>query len=408
MAGVSFAQVLVAASLVAGSVTEASSANGNGAQGIVDVEVHETSSVKTIIGLDANGAQVAKYEINLGSYIMDPFYTEGIEGLLVDGRRITIDVGNVHSYFETVDYPDIVAMLPRGELGAFVGDPRVAPVLASWGIRYRAGNVLGAGQVAFMDEPPPTGMIADTGYSDGKTCNGITCGYVAGKQDTQEILLNQNGIRVTSTHTDGACGANAPGGGCQLCGGNQGPAPYVGLTTASVLLGDLPNQTYFAQFCTNPNNLAPFFGPFFEVKACRINGVDLEHCPSGGQYTSCGCTALPNIKCMPCHDFLDGILGHYNYIPPVLGEIDATTQNPISSEASEALKHIEGFDWTASNFLQFSYGESPREKNVYCTADVQCAEGLFCSLKEFGWGKCSPIEEPEAVERLSSMLKSDR
>ena len=250
----------------------------------------------------------------------------------------------------------------------------------------------GATAATAAQAPVPSGMIADPGFpTDNRACEGIACGYVFGVAGTQEVFQNFTAPFVISADSDGACSQ----GGCAVCGGGLGtPAIYLAMIRANTTFGDLPDQTYVAEMCTNPNHLtlvSPSGGPFFELKACRINGVDPEKCPNGGQYTSCGCTPAANIKCKPCAAFPSEREGRPAYIPP-FGEIDATAHNPITDEVSDLLKHHDDFDWNVANSLQWTYGPTCRAKNVYCSADDQCCEH-HCELTEFGWGKCTPPEQ---------------
>lgn len=382
---------LLGTSIVAGA-TEPSALEGQ--LGIAEVEIQESSTVQAIVGRDADGRVVATYVIELGPFEMTPYFADGLEGIVVPGRRITIDVRGQRSYSESADYPALTKLLPGGAIGLFVQDPRVAPSLAGWGITYRqpAPELLSTAIAVGADEP----WVGDPGYSSGPLCNEITCGYIFGVAGTQQLWIDPGpGLtRVRSTDPNSGC-ADVN---CGVCGGGTaGPAAYAAMITANPDYGDLPRESYLAQLCLNEPHLvfppvAPNGEPFFEIKACR-QVPDPDQCPSGGYVTSCGCTPSARAVCKPCDEFASGLHGHEPYIPP-FGAIDAGfgAGDPLVRHGRRDLaqRQIPGHNaggLVLGNYLQFSYAGTCYPAGNYCVADSQCCDG--CSVGPAGWGTCN-------------------
>ncbi len=359
--------------------------------GIAEVEIHESSTVASIVGRDADGRVVATYEIQLGAFEMMPYFADGLAGVIVPGRRITIDVRGQRSYSESADYPEMTEFLPSGAIGSFVQDPRVAAHLAEWGITYRTPGPEVLSTAMTTDAP----WLGNPGYSNDQLCNDMTCGYLFGVAGTQQLWED---TALTSVQSSDPNGGSCHEVACGVCGGGSaGPAAYAAMITANPDYGDLPNQSYLAQLCLNEAHfvflpVAPNGESFMEIKACR-RIQDPVKCPSGGYYTSCGCTASVRAVCKPCEAFGSGLHGHDRYLPP-FGEIDVGfgASDPLVRHGRRDLaqEQVPGHNaggLVRGNYLQFSYNEACYPSGNYCIADSQCCDG--CNLGSAGWGTCN-------------------
>src|SRR5262249_43595331 len=99
----------------------------------------------------------------------------GEAGVEVEGRKLGVAVRGQTFAWETLGYSDTLGMpaLPPGldAVAAFVGDGRVRPTLAHWGIGWRERSLSSAGDVRVCDRPDAT--YPGTDPSD---CSRTSCG----------------------------------------------------------------------------------------------------------------------------------------------------------------------------------------------------------------------------------------
>src|SRR5262249_23186462 len=157
-----------------------------------------------------------------------------------------------------------------------------------WGIRYRLSGMpirpSRQTEVAYDDCWDCDG---NGGYTGVAPCTDVECGYLYGEAGSTMVTTDNLATSGVTT-ADGGCAVE--GSPCTVCAGS-GPSLYVGTITGDTNLGELSDQTYLMQLCTNPSGMSGgFHTPFFAVKACR-HEQDLTQCPSGGNYTGCGCSA---------------------------------------------------------------------------------------------------------------------
>ena len=341
--------------------------------GIAELQIHDTPALKSIVGLDANAVEVARYDVALGRYTMSAYFADGA-ATEVDGRQITIHVGSANARYEGVDYPDMNEVVPLGPIATFVRDPNVAPVLASWGIRYHLpGAPVRPSEMAEVAYDDCTDCVGNPGFTGSGDCPDVECGYLFGEAGSPQVYTGDV-PRVTTT--DGGC----TGGGCAVCAAS-GPSTHVAVITSA---GELNRESYIAQMCENPTALGGFPGPFFEVKACRPVTNPVQ-CPSGGNYTGCGCTTARNVACKPCTNY--GSEGDHQTYQPPFGEID------------------DGFD-ASSNHLEWSYHDQCYPKDNVCTDDSQCCNSC-CDFSEGSLGRCKPGRHLGQVKHDRCVIDQD-
>ena len=145
--------------------------SGNAGLGIAEFQVTDTAELTTIIGRDADGAQVAKLDLIHGHFISGDEYG----GQEIDGRKLDVDVHGQSTMWETIGYSDTTHMpaLPSSlsAVAAFVADDHVRPILARWNVGWR--NAPGAAPQA-----PGSEVAYDYSYLYGYVTNPQNCsGY---------------------------------------------------------------------------------------------------------------------------------------------------------------------------------------------------------------------------------------
>ena len=197
---------------VAGCSGGSTVTGGNAALGVTQFEIHETSTVLTIVGYDDKHASVVDLTLRKG-------YVElRDEGLAGEGKELTFNLGDGKPVSHTsvgtmpVRLPLITSMV---KLNAFVTDAQIAPVLMKWGVSFVK---LEASAEQQYGSP-------SCGHSINSACGATDC-FSNGDDTYEEVCCGSNGTgtgapalvaRSCSTpFGTSSCGTNGPGG-CAPC-----------------------------------------------------------------------------------------------------------------------------------------------------------------------------------------------
>jgi hypothetical protein len=139
--------------------------------------VNEESGIKSaVIGLDADGKEVGRVEIVHGHFALSPQFRDDYPTAEIDGRQLKASVLGQQLAFEVEGFDPLMQMPghpPQAwALEQFLTAPEVKPLLDRWGLGFRAGASLVAGESPYA--------ASGTFYGhDPSPCNGsTTCGQV--------------------------------------------------------------------------------------------------------------------------------------------------------------------------------------------------------------------------------------
>ncbi len=170
-------------------------ARGNAALGIARFEITEGPELTTVVGLDADGAEVGRLELVHGTYTMSSVFSEQYDGPqpVVEGRRMTVNVGSQEMKYESRSFEPVMQLpahpMSHLAIARFVEDPHVKGVLTKWKLGFEAG----AGG-DWMNEADPEAAYAFTARFYEAVTDIIDCSYASSCTLHQgQVAQNCNG-----------------------------------------------------------------------------------------------------------------------------------------------------------------------------------------------------------------------
>lgn len=239
------------------------------ALGISKLSVDENASVTTIVGVDAQGQEVARVELVHARFTLTPPFTEDYVTPEVDGRKLDISVQGQQMHWQTAGFEPVLELPapPNNEwaITMLLQEPIVHTTLARWQIGFAlAGTEASATEAAFT-------TITDKGDSPLSCAGASTCGTA------------YNG-------TVNTCGAGGSALGARRV--NQHAGTNCGLYTSSY------SQALLSQCC--PAGTGGQVEDWFAQKACPLTSSNSTSCGtrSAGACKACPTYPAPADACM--------------------------------------------------------------------------------------------------------------
>jgi hypothetical protein len=182
--------------------------------GVVDFRVTETAAQLEIIGVDARYDVIARVHLRVGPVTIPE---EQLAGL---GRELTVEVrGTTVTHRSVGIAPLSLPRLRERRLDAFLLDPYVASVLASWDVALDPASGLASSEVAYGHGGSCSGFIPACGGTQYTSC---CLGHVDGDySDAEQAIVCGNNNLYARRACKGAnqmtrCGLAGPAG-CAVC-----------------------------------------------------------------------------------------------------------------------------------------------------------------------------------------------
>jgi hypothetical protein len=170
---------------------------GKGALGIARFSTVHTADQTTVVGLGADGAEIARLELSHGRIAVNEMYWDDWGAKEMDGRKVEVFIHGQWRLYSEIPGFDPVRRPghPAGQqdLAMFLADPHVNAVTDRWGIRWEGPSL--EAKIAYKNQSDAIEAGTQVNYwgATGVDHSGNGCSYTVGNPPTTVWLYGQSG-----------------------------------------------------------------------------------------------------------------------------------------------------------------------------------------------------------------------